>query len=343
MWLPYLDVFPSPEAAALPGRLFIWPGVVGPPVDDGEPIRRDVVVWLPPGVPTRAEAVAGETVTGDAPPTLPSVWLHDGQNVFDPQTSFAGHWRGAEALAGLAARGLPVIGIAIGNARERRIHEYSPFSDPRLGGGGADAFLDHLAKTIRPGVLAAFPIDPAPSAAVVAGSSLGGLLALWGVYRRPDLAHHCAAFSPSVWFAGDRLANELRGWRAPTRAHIYLDTGAWERGRPESPWQRFLGFHPGSRRFVRSVRRVHRRLRGSVDHLTLVIDRDGVHNEASWARRLPSALDFVVGGAAGPRRPEARGPHGRLLRSIPHSDHPSSEKDLPSEDLPSEGAGISMA
>src|SRR5258705_1414400 len=79
--------------------------------------RRDVLVYLPPGY--RRVGLR----------RYPVLYLHDGQNVFDAATSYAGvEWGVAVTAQRLIQRKLiePLIIVAVANIGEVRIHEYAP-------------------------------------------------------------------------------------------------------------------------------------------------------------------------------------------------------------------------
>jgi len=123
------------------------------------PDRRDITVYLPPGY--EADEERG----------YPLLILQDGQNLFDPATSFipGRTWRVAETADEAIAAGLvePLIIVGVANAGERRIAEYTPTRDWKLGGGeaarGAAAY-----RTGR--------IVPGRSRLAVAGPALSGSL-----------------------------------------------------------------------------------------------------------------------------------------------------------------------
>ena len=78
--------------------------------------RRDVLVYLPPGY--RRFSLR----------RYPVLYLHDGQNVFDAATSFAGvEWGVDETAQRLIHRKLiePLIIVAVANIGEERVHEYT--------------------------------------------------------------------------------------------------------------------------------------------------------------------------------------------------------------------------
>ena len=56
----------------------------------------------------------------------PVVYLHDGQNLSDPATSFAGTWELDSVLEELARRGIEAIVVGVHHADDGRLAEYSP-------------------------------------------------------------------------------------------------------------------------------------------------------------------------------------------------------------------------
>src|ERR1041384_3299819 len=79
--------------------------------------RRDVLVYLPPGYRRFSTR------------RYPVLYLHDGQNVFDAATSFAGVEWGEDETAQRLIRQKqiePLIIVAVANMGEERIHEYAP-------------------------------------------------------------------------------------------------------------------------------------------------------------------------------------------------------------------------
>ena len=85
--------------------------------------ERDLLVSLPGGY-----------ATGERRCIL-SIYMHDGQNLFDPATSFSGSWNVDIAMAEMSLEGLDAIVVGIPNMGRDRLAEYSPFHHPQLGGG----------------------------------------------------------------------------------------------------------------------------------------------------------------------------------------------------------------
>jgi predicted alpha/beta superfamily hydrolase len=228
---------------------------------------RNVVVALPPGY------------HDESPRRYPVVYLQDGQNLFDPVTSYSGDWKLGPLLDGLAGRGAQPIVVGIANARTRRLYEYSPFPDPRLGGGGGDRYLAFLTETVKPSIDRAFRTLADPQQTVIAGSSMGGLFSLYAGLHRPEVFGTVGALSPSLWFADRRVFGLLETGSAPPR--VYLDIGLLE---------------PAAA--VADVRRLRellerRGLREGAD-FRYHEDPEGRHDEETWGRRLGAALPFLL-------------------------------------------------
>ena len=79
--------------------------------------KRDILVYLPPGYRRFSRK------------RYPVLYLHDGQNVFDAATAFAGVEWGVDETAERLIRSRiiePVIVVAVANIGEDRVHEYTP-------------------------------------------------------------------------------------------------------------------------------------------------------------------------------------------------------------------------
>ena len=100
--------------------------------------------------------------------------------------------------------------------------------------GHADKFLATLANDIIPLVEREYRGDPAHR--VLAGSSLGGLFALYAMYARPTLFEGLIAASPAVVMGGDWILGQAKAYAAtgkPIHARLFV-TGA------EYEWPGFL-------------------------------------------------------------------------------------------------------
>lgn len=209
-----------------------------------------------------------------------ALYLFDGQNVFDDAPSFSGGWYVHEAAERLARAGRPVpVVIGIDHGGTSRIGELSPF--PWEGNQGRSAlFLDWVTGTLMPALEAEFKLHPGPFGAVIGGSSMGGLAALWSHFHYPHSFGGALVLSPSLWLANQAIFADLREQPDPELSRIYLDMGAREDKGRQLPIAAAMASYLVGRGW-------------DDDRLLWRPDAKGGHNEASWRRRLPKALRFL--------------------------------------------------
>lgn len=257
--------------------------------------RRDLFVYLPPSYRMGQRR-------------YPVIYMHDGQNLFDQTSSFAGEWRVDETMQGLSREGIEAIVVGIPNKEGKRLAEYSPFADRFHGPGRGDEYLDFIVETVKPLVDGDFRTLPGRAHTAMMGSSMGGLITLYAFFRNNDVFSRAGVMSPSFWYADQAIFRYVR--QAPyVPGKIYLDVGTREYG--GSPVEKEA--RRRSRRHYASVRRMKRMLvkkgyRPSRD-LCTIEERGAGHQEQAWARRLPDALRFLLSGPDEETRPQ--GENGR--------------------------------
>lgn len=241
---------------------------------------RGVWVYLPPSYGENTEA------------RYPVLYMHDGQNLFDPRAAFAGQtWRVPETLdAGIdaldASLHLPeVIVVGPENAGAARIYEYTPTRDAGRGdGGGGDLYLKFLVEELKPVIDRDLRTLPAADKTALAGSSLGGLITAYAGIKRGDVFGRAGVFSPSTWWDERFIVSALAKSGMPRPRRVYLDCGD-------------SGPSSDGVTDTRDLAATYRSLgyRDDVD-FRFVVEAGGTHDEPSWARRLPAALRFLLAG-----------------------------------------------
>lgn len=238
------------------------------------PDARDVTVYLPPGYEREPDR------------RYPVLYMNDGQNLFDDETAFVRGrtWKMGESADAAIAVGEvePLIIVGIANAGERRLAEYTPTRDWKMGGGEADRYGRMLTDELLPYIAAHYRTRPGAASTGLGGSSLGALAALYLGLRHGDVFGRLAVLSPSVWWnhrAILSLAGETAS-RLGIRPKIWLDIGEGE-----------------GRRAVADTEMLERRLRSrgwrpGVE-LSYSLVPEAAHDEASWAMRVRPMLRFL--------------------------------------------------
>jgi len=242
---------------------------------------RKLRVWLPPGYHSPQNQQR----------QYPVFYLNDGQNLFDPVTSFTGvDWRAGQTAEVLIREGKvpPLVLVGIDNAQTGRIKEYLPYCSfrPAVLRPLGKRYPDFLTGEVMPFIEQRYRISRGSENTGLGGSSLSGLIALFTVIERPGVVGRLLAESPSLFFSHRRLLKRSRRFRQwPER--VYLGIGTRESGRAEK-----------DRQFVEDVRDLERSLRRAGlgdDRLRVRIDEGAAHNEGEWAKRFPEALTFLCG------------------------------------------------
>lgn len=248
---------------------------------------RDLLVWLPP-----------DYATSDR--RYPVIFMHDGQNLFDAHTSYSGEWEIDETMTTLCAEGMSAIVVGMVNAGAARPLEYSPYPFLRDGvpyQGHGHAYIEWIATKVKPLIDSAFRTLPDAASTGIAGSSMGGLISLYGFLTRGDVFGWCAAFSTAYWFGDGALLATIRQ-QARGAGRVYLDVGTQE-GETLAGWgQRGSDLDMA---YVRGVRAVRDALTAggyvAGDTLWYVEEEGAPHRESAWARRAPAALRWLLRGA----------------------------------------------
>ena len=236
------------------------------------PTDRVVSIYLPPQY--------------EAEPTrrFPVLYLHDGQNLIDPHTSYipGRTWRAGEAADTTNAAGTsePLILVGIANTGLGRMAEYTPTRDYRMGGGEGTSYGRLLIEELKPWVDATFRTLPGPENTGLGGSSLGGLITLFLGFQHPDVFTRLAVMSPSIWWDQRSILSIVARTRPRPPLRIWLDIGTAE-----------------GQRHVRDTQALDTRLTklGFTPELDLHFETilNAAHTEDAWADRLPQVLSFL--------------------------------------------------
>lgn len=236
---------------------------------------RNVLVYLPPGYGLDAER------------RYPVLYMHDGQNLINPEDAFGGIVWGVDETAQtliLTERIEPLIIVGIYNSGERRIDEYTPVKSAagrtRGRGGKADAYGRMIIEELKPFVDREYLTKPGREFTGLGGSSLGGLVSLHLGFKRPDVFSRLAVMSPSVWWANNQIIREtaMIGERLPLR--IWLDIGRREGTRIKHQ--------------VRALKEIllANGWRNNLD-LAYYEFPEARHEETAWAARFGEVLKFL--------------------------------------------------
>lgn len=212
---------------------------------------------------------------------FPVIYMHDGQNLFDDATSFAGEWHVDEILDSLYTyRGFSAIVVAIYNDDSERLNEYSPWRNDSLdAGGNGDKYVRFIVETLKPFIDKHYRTDPRSQSTAIIGSSMGGLITLYAALEYPNVFGKAAVFSPSLWFS-PKVYEYIQKYRHKGDQRLYMLAGEKESGS-----------------LVADVTRAADMLRTagftSDSYLMIKIVPNGRHTEEFWSREFGEAIRYL--------------------------------------------------
>jgi predicted alpha/beta superfamily hydrolase len=244
------------------------------------PHPRTLSVWLPPGYDLEPER------------HFPVLYMHDGQNLFDAHTAFAGNpWYADEVAERVVLKGEvePFIMVGVANTVDR-LREYGPRqSGQNHEEDWSSEYGRFLVEEVKPFIDGSYRTLHGPEQTGVGGSSMGGLISLHLCKSYPDTFGKCAAMSPSLWWDRECFLQNVHSspqWLEHCR--VWLDMGTRE-GASEAGMQAMVG---RARRLAEKFSRMGRR---EGRDYRLFVAEDGLHNEAAWGGRFDQVLRFLFG------------------------------------------------
>jgi predicted alpha/beta superfamily hydrolase len=265
------------------GRTESWQRMPSRHVD-----ARDVDVWLPP------------SYGSDPQRRYPVLYMHDGQNLFDPALSYTGaDWDIDGAMTRLIEAGGVREAIVVGVWNTPlRFAEYMPKEPVRIetvssGVEGrligrtedirSDEYLRFLVEELKPFIETQYRTRPGRDHTFVMGSSMGGLISLYAAAQYPEVFGGVGAVS-THWPACDGCVIDWLGAHLPDpKTHrLYFDHGTATLDALYPPFQARMDEQLRERGYVEGQNAMTRRFEGAE------------HNEAAWRARVEIPLRFLL-------------------------------------------------
>ena len=213
----------------------------------------------------------------------PVMYMFDGHNVFfDEDATYGKSWVMAAYLEA-NPKELIIIAIECNHDGSCRLSEYSPFDFSYEPFGEIKAkgkvYMDWLVDTLKPEVDSHLKTLPDRNNTIICGSSMGGLMSLYGATVYNKYFSRAACLSPSLWINPEKLEHMIDKSKINQDTCIYMDYGSRE-----------LNNHEKSREILLSSTSL---LINKNANVTLRIIHGGTHSEASWAKQVPVFMECL--------------------------------------------------
>lgn len=213
----------------------------------------------------------------------PVLYMFDGHNVFfDTHATYGKSWGMGEYLDE-EEKDLIVVAVECNHEGNKRLEEYSPvsFEFPEIGQlpGRGREYMDWMVTELKPYIDAHFPTLPDRDHTSLAGSSMGGLMALYGATVYNHVFQRGACLSPSLWVAPGKVLEMVARAHIRRDTTIYMDYGELEMFNHAANQEAMI-----STAHLLMTKRVN---------LALRIVPGGNHSEASWEKQIPIFMECL--------------------------------------------------
>lgn len=206
----------------------------------------------------------------------PVMYLQDGQNVFDNYTSGYGEWGADETADSMVKMGKPpCIMVGIDNG-PKRINEYNPYEFKDFGKGEGDLYLNFIVDNLKPFIDKKYRTLSTSDNTIIAGSSMGGLIAYYAMLKYPKVFGKGGIFSPAFWTAEAIKALTDAAGKNLTGSLFF-----------------YIGGQEGDQAILDMNDITEKLGKNSTAIIYTVVDPEGKHNEAAWFKWFPEFYNWV--------------------------------------------------
>ena len=221
----------------------------------------------------------------DEEPTrrFPVMYMFDGHNVFfDSDATYGKSW-GMNRYMSMTRTPLIIVAVECNHKGNGRLQEYSPmdFENGTLGKieGKGKIYMDWLVGTLKPEIDKKYRTLPQRENTIIAGSSMGGLMALYAATEYNHIFQRAACLSPSLWVNPAKVLEITARSNVGTDTCIYMDYGSEE-----------IFNHAFTAEALISTSQL---LLTKRVNLAFRIVPGGTHSEASWEQQIPIFMDCL--------------------------------------------------
>ena len=213
----------------------------------------------------------------------PVMYMFDGHNVFfDEDATYGKSW-GMNAYMEKSKKQLIIVAVECNHEGNQRLVEYAPFnfenSDMGKIKGKGSVYMNWLVNTLKPYIDANYRTLPDRRNTIIAGSSMGGLMAMYAVTTYNHVFQRAACLSPSLWVSSGKVLEMIARAHIRRDTCIYMDYGELEMFNHAANAEALI-----STAHLLMTKRVN---------LAMRIVPGGTHSEASWEKQIPIFMDCL--------------------------------------------------
>ena len=222
----------------------------------------------------------------------PVMYFFDGHNLFfDEDATYGKSW-GLKTFLDQWDKKIIIVGIECGHEGYERLSEYAPYCPFRLFYEGAesqgDVTMQWIVNEIKPLIDRTFRTWPHREATGIGGSSMGGIMALYGLVHYNQYFSKGACVSSAIGYCMPLLMEDMKESEIQTDTRAFL---SW--GTKEAQGIRDENQEDHSSTTWKNNKAVADRFLelGAIPRLYCQVG--GAHCEADWEKQVPLFMEFL--------------------------------------------------
>ncbi len=223
---------------------------------------------------------------------VPVMYFFDGHNLFLNEDATYGTAWGLSRFLDRWHKKMIIVGMECGHEGDERLNEYLPYPVHRgflsRFEGIGDETMRWIVGEVKPFVDAELPVLPFRECTGIGGSSMGGLMALYGAVRYNSRFSKAACLSSAVGFCMPALTRDIRTCPISPDTRVTLSWGS-----REALGKKDEGTADRTSPTFRRNRALAYALRDRGCAVRLHCQSGGEHCERDWGRQLSLVMNFL--------------------------------------------------
>lgn len=215
----------------------------------------------------------------------PVLYMFDGHNLFYKcDTTYGTTW-GLKQFLDTWHKDIIIVGLECNHKGNGRLIEFCPYFWDSFAGkifGTGKETLQWMVSDLKPYIDATYRTWSHREATGLAGSSMGGLMSLYGAIAHNDTFSKAGCLSSAISFCGKELRHEIASHTLAPDTKVFLSWGAFESNTKK-----------GKAIASACNKSINDRLYKKGVQPYLFRQEDGGHCEKDWARQVPLFMNWL--------------------------------------------------
>ena len=221
----------------------------------------------------------------------PVMYFFDGHNLFYDSWATYGTCWGLKDFLDHWEKKMIIVGMECSHKDQERIAEYCPYQKhffrEKTNGKGKETFR-WITEEIKPMIDRDYRTWSHREATGIGGSSMGGLMSMYGIIRYNHVFSKAACLSSGIFWNCSSFRKDLKEVTLSPDTRIYMGWGEAEAGKAAHN-----GGPEWDTREARATRKFEKELQEKGSRTYVYFQKDGRHCEADWAKQVPIFMDWL--------------------------------------------------